>query len=499
MNINFTFLSLFVIGLVAGCNDSSSPAKSATGGSGGAGAATGGTSATVGGGVGAGAGQSTVSSGGQATTLAGSSSTAGGTTAAATTGPTVTATISVSGAEPKPVSALFFGQNYWSWVPAWGDAVASVETQTKDLKLRFLRAGGANNDAQNPVPFSLSEIDDFVAFAKSVGAEPLLQVPLIKNIAGAAATAQDAADLVTYVNVTKGYGIKYFSIGNEPDLYVDQSLKATGYDAVAFCTEFKAFATAMRAVDSSIKLVGPDLSWKYQGGANDWLTPFLQNCGDVTDVVAIHRYPISPTACTPAAAYNDVDKYRQILTYVRGIMTATGQSNKPLAMTEANITWDGDPAKSTMDASPGTFPAALWLADNLGVSLEAQLDSISYWSLSEGWTLGFFAGTKPRPAFHVLKLFSTQFGSQVLKVTGAPAGVTAYSGRDAATAKTSLFVVNKTNSPVELTVEFTGLTRSQPITLSVSPLSLQLAVTPDDGSNPTVTTYSGDMTAPAVK
>ncbi|HMA95605.1 MAG TPA: glycosyl hydrolase, partial [Polyangiaceae bacterium] len=382
-------------------------------------------------------------------------------------------------------------------VPSWGDAVASVETQTQELKLKFLRAGGANNDKQEPTPFTLAEVDDFVSFARNVGAEPLLQVPLIKGIAGAAATAQDAADLVTYVNVTKSYGIKYFAIGNEPDLYEEQSLRDAGYDAVAFCTEYRAFATAMRAVDPGIKLVGPDLSWKYVA-ENDWLTPFLENCGDVVDVVAVHRYPLQPTVCTQAKAYSDVVAYRRVLTRVRKVMESTGQAEKPLAFTEANITWDGDPAKSTMEASPGTFSAALWLADNLGASLEGQLDNVSYWSLSEGWTLGFFDGTKPRPAFHVLKLFSTQFGSEVLTVTGASTDLSVYSGYDADAARTSLFLINKTSSPLELSVSFVELPRTEALSLVVAPHSLQLAIVPDDGSTPTVTNYASDMASPTV-
>lgn len=413
------------------------------------------------------------------------------------TGPAVSATLTISGAERKPVSPRFFGQNYWSWVPSWGDAVASVETQTQELKLRFLRAGGANNDKQEPSPFTLAEVDDFVTFARSVGAEPLLQVPLIKSIAGAAATAQDAADLVTYVNVTKSYGIKYFSIGNEPDLYEEQSLRDAGYDAVAFCTEYREFATAMRAVDPSIKLVGPDLSWKY-GAENDWLTPFLENCGDVVDVVAVHRYPLQPTACTEAKAYSDVVAYRRVLTRLRKVMDSTGQTGKPLAFTEANITWDGDPAKSTMEASPGSFSAALWLADNIGASLEGQLDSVNYWSLSEGWTLGFFDGTKPRPAFHVMKLFSTQFGSEVLTVTGASTDLSAYAGHDTDLARTSLFFINKTASPLELSVTFADLPRTGTIALVVAPKSLQLASVPDDGGTVTVTNYGSDMTSPTV-
>jgi hypothetical protein len=317
--------------------------------------------------------------------------------------------VTVSGANPSAVAATFFGENYWSWVPAWGDLVAAIQTQVAALGLNLLRAGGANNDQQNPVPFSLAEMDGFVAYARAVGAEPLLQIPVLKNIAGTTPTAQDAADVVTYLNKTKSYGVRYFSIGNEPDLYTDQGFKDASYSASTFCSTFSAFATAMKAVDSTIKIVGPELSWKYVAG-NDWLTPFLQNCGSVVDMVTIHRYPFAAAGCTDTAAYADAASFRQAITSLRAIMTATGQGTKPLAITEANITWDGNPANPVLAASPQTFPAGLWVADSLGVGLEQGLFSLDYWSLSEGYTLGFFSGAAPRPAYYALQLFSTKFG-----------------------------------------------------------------------------------------
>jgi hypothetical protein len=412
------------------------------------------------------------------------------------TGSAVGAAVVVSAASPVPVAPTFFGQNYWSWVPEWGDPVAGIAAPTTELRLGMLRAGGANNDRQEPVAFSLSEVDDFVSFARQVGAEPLLQVPLIKTIDGAVPSAEDAASLVTYVNVTKAYGIKYFSIGNEPDLYEEQKLTSSGYGPKQFCASFREMAAAMRAVDDTIQLVGPDLSWKYVSGANDWLTPFLRDCGDVTDIVAVHRYPLAPERCTEAAAYSDVTSYRATLTHLKSILEATGQQQKPLAITEANITWEGDPAAAALGASPGTFPAALWLADNLGASLEAGLYSVDYWSLSEGWTLGFFDGSSPRPAFHVLRLFSRYFGTEALGVTGAPSGTSVYAGRDAALANTSVFVVNTMPRPLELSLSFADHPRSAPLSLSVPATSLTLALVPDDGSPPELTSYTADMAEP---
>lgn len=401
----------------------------------------------------------------------------------------------ISGTAPKAVSPLFFGQNYWSWVKAWGNSVAATKSAVTDMHLGLLRAGGANNETATPEPFSLAEIDDFVSFSRAIGASPLLQVSVIKDPDGLPASAASAAAVVRYVNQTKSYGIKYFSIGNEPDLYSEQGLKPVGFDAKAACDTVAEYASAMRAADPAIQISGPDLSWKYQGG-NDWLTPFLNDCGDALDIVAVHRYPLAPTATTANAAFADGAAFRQTIRNLRAIMKATGQEQKPLAITEANITYDGDPAKSTLPASPGTFLAGLWLADNLGVALEEQLYNVSYWSLSEGWTLGFFDGDQPRPAAHILKLFATRFGSEVLTVTGASPQVSVYAGRDASQGQSTVFVVNKSANQSSISLSFAGLPRSDTPELVVPATSFTVATLSDDGAAPVLTHYDASMAAP---
>jgi len=61
-----------------------------------------------------------------------------------------------------------------------------------------------------------------IAYARAIGAEPIIQVPVLADIGGAVPTGATAAAMVTYANVTKSYGVRYFSIGNEPDLYAMQ-------------------------------------------------------------------------------------------------------------------------------------------------------------------------------------------------------------------------------------------------------------------------------------
>lgn len=63
-----------------------------------------------------------------------------------------------------------------------------------------------------PDTFDNVQIDKAVAYARAVGAEPILQVPLLAaDPTGKAAPADTAAAMVTYANVTAKYGIKYVS------------------------------------------------------------------------------------------------------------------------------------------------------------------------------------------------------------------------------------------------------------------------------------------------
>jgi hypothetical protein len=345
-----------------------------------------------------------------------------------------------------------WGVNYWMWAPTYGDNVAGTETQIQSLAPRLLRIGGHNNDNNNPDPFNASELDQASAYAHAVGAEPIVQVPLLADERGAAPTADTAAALVTYANITKKYGIKYFSLGNEPDLYPDQEPTLPRYTPQDYCTSARAFVAAMKAVDPTIQIWGPDLSWKYQPGF-DWLTPILTNCGDLFDVVTFHRYPFAPTEAFASNASVDVSAFGAVIEQLRGILRATGQGNKPLALTETNITYDGAPEKSTLDASPGTVPAALWAADMLGTALREDLFTTLFWSISEGWTLGMLtASHTARPVYHALRLFAEHFGPTLVDVTATPSGVRVYASRNAG--GTALIVVNwnETDQAITFTI-----------------------------------------------
>ncbi len=384
--------------------------------------------------------------------------------------------------------------NYWTWPASYGDDVSGTESLVAAIKPALLRVGGHNNDANTPDPFDHAQLDRAVAYARAIGAEPLLQVPLLADTGGQPPSPATAADMVRYANLTQGYAVKYFSIGNEPDLYATQGLPSNpsqpalpGYTPSDYCASATAFVAAMKAVDPSIEIVGPDLSWKYQAGSaqNDWLTPILSGCGSLFDVIAIHRYPFEAAQATRAAAQADVAAFRNVVANVRGIMQATGYGQTPLALTEMNVAYDA--TGCVLDASPGTIGSALWLADSVGAAIQLGLWTTAVWNISDtdGWSLGLIGtppGHEPRPSYYAYALFADHFGPNVLDVTAAPAGVSAYASRNQAGDATEVILINWNSSPAGLTFQLTGLTEPPPSpSFVLPPLSMDAVEIPDVG------------------
>jgi hypothetical protein len=361
------------------------------------------------------------------------------------------------------------------------------------LKLGLLRVGGTYPDIAEPIGFDESQIDKYVGYCRNIGAEPLYQLPFVAMRDGAdtivPSTPEGAGAIVKYINVTRGYGVKYFSIGNEPDIYEDQKRtiggqSTVGYTADQFCASFQDYVAQVKAVDPTVKIMGPELSWKYRGGI-DWLTPFLKGCGSLVDVVTVHRYPFDSTQDTAEFDYIDAIRFRSTIRGLRDTMKAVGAGDKPLAITEAHVTWDSDPSKLQLTGAPGTVAAGLWIADSLGVAMEENLWSLAFWSLSESWTLGFIDSAKPKPEYYAMLTVGNHFRSKIASVTGSTQSVSVYAGRNALS--TPVLVVNKTAEAQSLEVTIKGAPSAIPVTaVAVAPYSVTVFEFPDDGGAPAV-------------
>ena len=253
------------------------------------------------------------------------------------------------------------GASYWQWAPTYGSLVAGTEAQVLALAPVVLRVGGSNNDTNTPDVFDDTEMDVATTYAQAIGAQMILQVPVLatnNTDAGSAAGPAIAAAMVQYANVTKAYGVKYFSIGNEPDLYATGTGSAgiPNYTPQDYCATATDYVAAMKAIDGTIEIVGPDLSWKYQTGDNDWLTPILTTCGSLFDIVSIHRYPIDPTQTTVANAAADAPALRGTIGHVQTILQATGNGTSRSRSPSATSPGTARRRRASCPRLPARFP-----------------------------------------------------------------------------------------------------------------------------------------------
>ncbi|HEU4435718.1 MAG TPA: alpha-L-arabinofuranosidase C-terminal domain-containing protein [Pyrinomonadaceae bacterium] len=133
--------------------------------------------------------------------------------------------------------------------------------------------------------------DEFVMFARAVGAEPSITV----NVEGNGANAAEAAAWVEYCNgpATSEYGamraanghpnpfgVKFWEVGNE----IWGNWVRGHSDAETYARNYNRYAQAMRNVDPSIKLIAV--------GDNDmtWNRTVLREAGRNIDYLAIHHY-----------------------------------------------------------------------------------------------------------------------------------------------------------------------------------------------------------------
>ncbi|MDX1936590.1 MAG: hypothetical protein SFU21_05720 [Flavihumibacter sp.] len=124
-----------------------------------------------------------------------------------------------------------------------------------------------------------------------MGAEPVMQMSQYQP-------AQVAADLVRFFNVEKHEGIKpvkYWSIGNEPWLQANKPPVETFAAVVE--AYYKPIAAAMKAIDSTIMIYGPN-ECDYMGYYNDLFGGKNDIAGKVPghdyyycDGLSWHRYP----------------------------------------------------------------------------------------------------------------------------------------------------------------------------------------------------------------
>jgi len=317
--------------------------------------------------------------------------------------------------------------------------------------------GGAWGDSADMTPF---QIDEFVGFYKQLGAIPTISVRLHGG------TPEQAAEMVRYANIEKHYGVVYWSIGNEPTLYESQFHET--YDTVIFNQQWRAIAEAMKAVDPTIKLMGPELhqwgvdlaSTPKDSSGRDWMTEFLKANGDLVDVVTVHRYPLYKPmgqAVTIDDLRNDTLEWTQMATYLRSLIQETTGRDLPIAFTEVN---SSPTSAMGTPSTPDGFYNAIWYADVLGHLIQQHAFMVNQWVISQrSGGLGLIHGNDVRPSMYTFYLYRN-FGSEEVQASSGIQDVTVYAARRSDGTLTIL-VINLADTAKQVTLQVEGGTPVQ--------------------------------------
>jgi hypothetical protein len=300
----------------------------------------------------------------------------------------------------RTIDARHFGVNAAVWDAVFDTTTTiSLLSEMGNQALRF--PGGSlsdeyhwqsNTTGSNTWQWATS-FDKFAHVATATAAKVFITVNY------GSGTSAEAADWVRYANITKGYGFKFWEIGNENYGSWETDNNPRPHDPYTYANRFKDYYNQMKAVDPTIKIgavsiTGEDSYANYTDhpatnprtgqGHNGW-TPVmlatLRSLGITPDFIIHHRYPQAPGAESDAGllqssgtwATEAADLRQQLSDYL-----GTAGAGVELVCTENNSVYS-NPGKQTTSLVNGLF-----LADSIGTAMKTEFNAVVWWDMRNG-------------------------------------------------------------------------------------------------------------------
>ncbi len=324
------------------------------------------------------------------------------------------------------------------------------QQKLKALGMKYMRIGlkySTPGDPTSKIICSGSGCDtrwtgsQWIQTIKSLGAQPLILVP---------SSPVDAANMVKYFNKNTNNYVRYWVIGNEPDL--------ANIPAATYSINFNQEYDAMKAIDPTIKIGGGVTAW-YDA---PFLQAFLQQSGKRVDFVDFHSYgqegkvPGDETVLFQRATQlsNDINNLRSLIQrIVPGRASQIG-----IEVGEWELNWNGD-------AQNQTNFHAVWTASVLGHILSSGSKSLFYAdknnALYENWHVITISHERkvtihvddPGPAYHGIGMFTGEglfrgFGDTLVRAYTTLPQVEVY----ASNTPKNIVVINKDPSMARIAV-----------------------------------------------
>lgn len=347
--------------------------------------------------------------------------------ASARQGPSAAASIWVdAGREQWEIPAGLRGFNFWGT-----RSDEAFFPEYRKIGVSLLRFPPGRTGDENDLSQQL--MDESGTVARGLGAQLIVQVRLRNGV------PERAADNVRYMNKEKQYGAEYWEVGNEPDLYVARPGEPP-LDPAWYAEQFRAYVAAMKAVDPSIKVLGPVVS--NEGKLDEWMRPFITACGGIADGLSWHFYPGDSRTPEPELLASTA-RFDRAVERIRSwwrdpAINPDGHRREvPIVLSEYAASWQSNSSKNLT-----TQAAAIWTADMLGRLMVNRIALAAYFAM---WGINFHGvwdrRGNIRPVYHTFRLFS-QFGDRLLAAETDQALLPAYAGRRPDGAL-SVMVINK--------------------------------------------------------
>ena len=309
--------------------------------------------------------------------------------------------------------------------------------------LKIIRIGGIAFDQSMP---SNEMLKAWVDNIKRLGAEPMVQI-------SRSGGPEAAAAVVKYFNVDTKDPVRYWNIGNEP--YCNKAAETTAADVAGY---IKPIATAMKAVDPTIKIFAPDEC--YIEAYYDELLSGDNVPADISgkvpgqeyyyvDGVSWHLYAGYPPENIDIAHLPSAGA-AAFLDHIRKARALVDRANEAQGRTgEAALQWGIGEFNSSDGPRVCSFENGQMFAQIYGYIMKYGGTYGATWSMLEngGRCLGtdysfINADMTPRPTFYHMQMISENFSGNYLDGMSSVEAVRAFGAVDVQAGRIAVLLLN---------------------------------------------------------
>ncbi len=372
------------------------------------------------------------------------------------------------------LGTLRYGDSMGVWsVPPYSNAIPTAA-----------RHGGSDSSRSNRSIYNADgtyvdnklSFDEFIGMAQAVGAQPCIVIAsqAYRNpqnadwVMSRAQLIEAAAEYVRYANLTHGYNIRYWEIGNETSLNNGMGSGA-GQSPEEYAADVRDFSIAMKAVDPTIRI----------GAGADWsearVDTLLAQCVTHIDFMISHSYG------NYVGGYADFLRWPATATEVQMInarldaLPPEHRDRIEIAVTEfgTTATFSDNERNDTWHAL-GNFERLGRLLEQPRVRFALQWTAHWYTSDTFWGNALTDTGNALTPLGHVNALWGQAIKTRMVRATNPTNIVQTFATADAQNMP-NVLLLNKAETPTDVTVVF-----DPPVAPRVGKRTVFRGLAPDD-------------------